>query len=78
MGEVSEEENTKTWLSVIWRVCNLLMSLFFALAAYVQVSVVTLGWVFFWGGALLLFATNNQYSAVSCVRSMTQTQGYGW
>ncbi|KAM6913544.1 transmembrane protein 220 [Lycodopsis pacificus] len=33
MGEVC-----KSWLSVIWRVCNLLMSLFFALATYVQIN----------------------------------------
>ncbi|XP_040046953.2 transmembrane protein 220 isoform X1 [Gasterosteus aculeatus] len=33
MGEVSG-----TWLAVTWRACNFLMSLFFALATYVQIN----------------------------------------
>ncbi|XP_045899121.1 transmembrane protein 220 [Micropterus dolomieu] len=37
MGEVCRE-NTKSWLSVIWQVCNVSMSLFFALATYVQIN----------------------------------------
>ncbi|KAA8585518.1 hypothetical protein FQN60_004212, partial [Etheostoma spectabile] len=36
MGEVCQEVNS--WLSVMWRVCNLFMSLFFALATYVQIN----------------------------------------
>lgn len=39
MGGVRKEKNTKSWLSQIWQVCNVFMSLFFALATYVQVSV---------------------------------------
>ncbi|XP_058508834.1 transmembrane protein 220 [Solea solea] len=35
MGQVREGT---TWLSVIWRVCNVFMSLFFALATYVQIN----------------------------------------
>ncbi|KAL7378814.1 hypothetical protein ABVT39_019225 [Epinephelus coioides] len=38
MGEVCKEKNTNLWLSVIWRVCNVFMSFFFALAAYVQIN----------------------------------------
>lgn len=34
MGEVCE----KSWVSVIWRTCNAFMSLFFALATYVQIN----------------------------------------
>ncbi|XP_069021631.1 transmembrane protein 220 [Embiotoca jacksoni] len=35
MGEVCGE---KSWLLVIWKICNLFMSLFFALATYVQIN----------------------------------------
>ncbi|CAJ1075536.1 transmembrane protein 220 [Xyrichtys novacula] len=35
MGEVRQE---KSCLSVIWRVCNAFMSVFFALASYVQIN----------------------------------------
>nr|XP_046270150.1 transmembrane protein 220 isoform X2 [Scatophagus argus] len=38
MGKVCKEQNTKSWLSVIWQVCNVFMSLFFALATYVQIN----------------------------------------
>uniref|UniRef100_A0A8C9XU64 Transmembrane protein 220 n=1 Tax=Sander lucioperca TaxID=283035 RepID=A0A8C9XU64_SANLU len=38
MGEVCQEVNSKSCLSVIWRVCNFFMSLFFALATYVQIN----------------------------------------
>ncbi|XP_026210168.1 transmembrane protein 220 [Anabas testudineus] len=38
MGEVCKEKRDKTWLCVTWQVCNLFMSLFFALAAYVQIN----------------------------------------
>ncbi|XP_070704654.1 transmembrane protein 220 [Pempheris klunzingeri] len=37
MGEVCQAD-TKSCLSVIWKVCNVFMSLFFALATYVQVN----------------------------------------
>lgn len=37
--EVRRGKSTQPWLRVIWRVCNLFMSAFFALATYVQVSV---------------------------------------
>lgn len=33
-----KENLTKTWLCVIWQVCNGSMCLFFALATYVQVG----------------------------------------
>lgn len=46
MGEVCKERNSNSWLSVIWRVCNCFMSLFFALASYVQVSVSFITYVF--------------------------------
>ncbi|XP_047427915.1 transmembrane protein 220 [Mugil cephalus] len=36
MGEVCKEK--KTWLCVIWQICNVFMSLFFALASYVQIN----------------------------------------
>ncbi|XP_034057873.1 transmembrane protein 220 [Gymnodraco acuticeps] len=38
MGEVCKEKNSESWLSVIWRICNLFMSVFFALATYVQIN----------------------------------------
>ncbi|XP_041812244.1 transmembrane protein 220 isoform X1 [Chelmon rostratus] len=38
MGGVRKEKNTKSWLSQIWQVCNVFMSLFFALATYVQIN----------------------------------------
>nr|XP_020460576.1 transmembrane protein 220 [Monopterus albus] len=38
MGEVCKDKITKSWLFVIWQVCNVLMSLFFALATYVQIN----------------------------------------
>ncbi|KAM7371450.1 hypothetical protein PAMP_008692 [Pampus punctatissimus] len=38
MGEVCEEKNSKTCLTVIWQICNVFMSLFFALATYVQIN----------------------------------------
>ncbi|MEQ2169411.1 hypothetical protein GOODEAATRI_025017, partial [Goodea atripinnis] len=37
MGEVCEEKNSKSWLSVVWRISNVVMSVFFVLASYVQV-----------------------------------------
>ncbi|XP_037544593.1 transmembrane protein 220 [Nematolebias whitei] len=36
MGEVCNEK--KTWLFVVWRTCNVVMSQFFALASYVQIN----------------------------------------
>ncbi|XP_008292048.1 transmembrane protein 220 [Stegastes partitus] len=36
MGEVCSEK--KSWLCVIWQICNVFMSLFFALASYVQIN----------------------------------------
>ncbi|KAM3597576.1 uncharacterized protein V6R79_006265 [Siganus canaliculatus] len=38
MGEVCKEKTSKSWLSVIWQVCNVFMSIFFALATYVQIN----------------------------------------
>lgn len=39
MGEVSKDTNTeKSWLLVIWQICNVFMSLFFALSTYVQIN----------------------------------------
>ncbi|XP_040917695.1 transmembrane protein 220 [Toxotes jaculatrix] len=38
MGEVCEAQKSGTWLFVIWQVCNVCMSLFFALATYVQIN----------------------------------------
>uniref|UniRef100_A0A671X5J8 Transmembrane protein 220 n=1 Tax=Sparus aurata TaxID=8175 RepID=A0A671X5J8_SPAAU len=38
MGEVCKDKKSESWLSVIWRVCNVFMSFFFALATYVQVG----------------------------------------
>ncbi|XP_073350591.1 transmembrane protein 220 [Pagrus major] len=38
MGGVSKEKKSESWLSAIWRVCNVFMSLFFALATYVQIN----------------------------------------
>uniref|UniRef100_A0A3Q0RXQ0 Transmembrane protein 220 n=1 Tax=Amphilophus citrinellus TaxID=61819 RepID=A0A3Q0RXQ0_AMPCI len=36
MGEVCEQR--KSWLGVIWQICNVFMCLFFALASYVQIN----------------------------------------
>ncbi|XP_012736262.2 transmembrane protein 220 [Fundulus heteroclitus] len=38
MGEVCVEKKSKPWLSVVWRISNVLMSVFFALASYVQIN----------------------------------------
>ncbi|KAF3699771.1 Transmembrane protein 220 [Channa argus] len=38
MVEVCKEKSNKKWRFVIWQVCNLSMSLFFALATYVQIN----------------------------------------
>ncbi|KAM4598334.1 transmembrane protein 220 [Polymixia lowei] len=38
MGEVCKDETSKTWIICVWQVCNLLMSLFFALSTYVQIN----------------------------------------
>ncbi|XP_072225216.1 transmembrane protein 220 [Leuresthes tenuis] len=38
MGEVCDEKSPKPWLHVVWQSCNVLMSLFFALASYVQIN----------------------------------------
>ncbi|AWP19423.1 putative transmembrane protein 220 isoform 2 [Scophthalmus maximus] len=42
MGEVckaeDEKKKNKTWLRLIWRICNVFMSVFFALATYVQIN----------------------------------------
>ncbi|XP_047212493.1 transmembrane protein 220 [Girardinichthys multiradiatus] len=38
MGEVCEEKNSKSWLSVVWRISNVVMSVFFVLASYVQIN----------------------------------------
>lgn len=38
MGDVCENHKRKSWISVTWRLCNLCMSVFFSLAAYVQVT----------------------------------------
>ncbi|XP_029995965.1 transmembrane protein 220 [Sphaeramia orbicularis] len=39
MEEVSKDSNTeKSWLLVIWQICNVFMSVFFALATYVQIN----------------------------------------
>ena len=73
MGEVCKERNSKSWLSVIWRVCNAFMSLFFALASYVQVrvSLITCCYAFLWSPDPLPDMCSN-------FRSMIQTQDCGW
>ncbi|MED6241213.1 hypothetical protein ATANTOWER_003501 [Ataeniobius toweri] len=38
MVEVCEEKNSKSWLSVVWRISNVVMSVFFVLASYVQIN----------------------------------------
>ncbi|XP_061761708.1 transmembrane protein 220 [Nerophis ophidion] len=38
MRQFSSSISTKTLLLIIWRVCNVLMSLFFGLATYVQIN----------------------------------------
>ncbi|XP_039978823.1 transmembrane protein 220 [Xiphias gladius] len=38
MGEVCDAQRRETWLFVTWQVCNVFMSLFFALATYVQIN----------------------------------------
>ncbi|XP_029913499.1 transmembrane protein 220 [Myripristis murdjan] len=38
MGEVCTEKSSSPWLLVVWRVCNVFMSVFFALATYVQIN----------------------------------------
>lgn len=38
MGDVCRKQSRRWWVSVTWRLCNLSMSAFFSLAAYVQVS----------------------------------------
>lgn len=44
MGDVCNEKkkNKKPWRFVVWQICNVVMSLFFFLASYVQVSVLLL------------------------------------
>lgn len=39
MGDVCMKQKTKWWICVLWRLCNLCMSVFFSLATYVQVPV---------------------------------------
>ncbi|XP_028311564.1 transmembrane protein 220 [Gouania willdenowi] len=52
MGEVS-----KSWFSVIWRSCNLCMSVFFGLASYVQINDPDAGlWMFGYAVPALLCA----------------------
>ncbi|CAB1419489.1 unnamed protein product [Pleuronectes platessa] len=38
MGEVCKAEYTGTWRFLIWKICNVSMSVFFALATYVQIN----------------------------------------
>ncbi|KAM3864259.1 transmembrane protein 220 [Diretmus argenteus] len=55
MGEVCKANSTKTCLSVVWQVCNLCMSLFFALATYVQINDPDAGlWMVGYGGPAVL------------------------
>ncbi|XP_029015175.1 transmembrane protein 220 [Betta splendens] len=57
MGEVSKEKIIKTRLSVIWQFCNVLMSLFFALATYVQINDPDAGlWMVGYGVPAILVA----------------------
>ncbi|CAG5897243.1 unnamed protein product [Menidia menidia] len=57
MGEVCEEKSTEPWLFFIWRSCNALMSLFFALASYVQINDPDAGlWMVGYGVPALLCA----------------------
>ncbi|XP_059204456.1 transmembrane protein 220 [Centropristis striata] len=54
MGEVCKE---KSWLSIIWRICNVFMSVFFALATYVQINDPDAGlWMVGYGVPALLCA----------------------
>ncbi|XP_041854395.1 transmembrane protein 220 [Melanotaenia boesemani] len=57
MRKLSNEKKTTPWLFVIWKICNILMSLFFVLASYVQINDPDAGlWIVGYGVPAVLCA----------------------
>ncbi|XP_029364935.1 transmembrane protein 220 [Echeneis naucrates] len=57
MGEVGAALSGSSWLLLIWQTCNLFMSVFFALATYVQINDPDAGlWMVGYGVPALLCA----------------------